>query len=913
MTLKWDCAQHVAAVAVGCVALAAPGAAAIAGPAVGAAALLGVWRKAKQQLGLDDRAIVAAAQEAAREGLERLYGGDWAAMADLNAADRAMVRHLADCVPERAQLAELILDQARYPAAAAVLVVDRLATRDPLFAEAGQPGASEPARRFALTVIESALKTALDNPDYAQAMMPHMLAALGQGVATVVATTQGIAATQDDHTDRLARIEALLSAQHPGLPEPALGGAINRFIAFAPGASEAEVIEAVERFVPEYEALRQRIDALDAADNRLRGAQQAAVLALDQGDLDAARRHLAEAADVTVDRAADAVREAAAQIGELARADLLALDWEAADRNWARAEAMLMAFDTEAAARVTWQATAKLLEHGQVFGARGALDAAIRRASAMRERLRGTPEQFAFAAWSNLFASACQLQGDRIGGTDGVALLTGAVAAHEDALTVYTRETTPAQWAMTQNNLGNTLGALGAISPESKGRVLLDRATSAFEHALTIHTPDAMPHEWALTQSNLAAVFHSRGERTGGTEACTFFARAAAACDDALTIYTRHAAPVDWAMTQGMRANALAAQGERTIGTDGLELLTRSIESYRELLSILTHDAMPARWAIAQRNLANALCALGKRTAGEGGTTLLAEAIGAYQAALTVCTRDAMPSDWASTECGLASAVAALGRRTEGPAGLALINRAVAIYDEALSVRVQAAMPVAWAETQNNLAILLRGEAERTGGESGRDLLARVVKAYEGAALVFSEEQMPVQEAMARNNLAIALTNQAAQTPGAAGLALLERVIDEYGRVISVLTREAAPALWAAASSNLAVALAVQATRIEGERTVRLLEQAVAAHQDALTVLTRDANPEEWALAKANLAGAYYLLAHRRSDPVPDLHCAEVAVKEALPVHDAGGATHARDKALRLLEDIQAAIAASRG
>ena len=54
-----------------------------------------------------------------------------------------------------------------------------------------------------------------------------------------------------------------------------------------------------------------------------------------------------------------------------------------------------------------------------------------------------------------------QSKGIRTGGERGTQLLAEAVAAYRQALEVYTRETLPQQWAMTQNNLGNALGDQG--------------------------------------------------------------------------------------------------------------------------------------------------------------------------------------------------------------------------------------------------------------------------------------------------------------------------------------------------------------------------------------------------------------------------------------------------------------------
>ena len=48
--------------------------------------------------------------------------------------------------------------------------------------------------------------------------------------------------------------------------------------------------------------------------------------------------------------------------------------------------------------------------------------------------------------------------GERLGGPEGLRRLSEAVEAYRQALTVYTRDDLPQDWAMTQNNLGSGSG-----------------------------------------------------------------------------------------------------------------------------------------------------------------------------------------------------------------------------------------------------------------------------------------------------------------------------------------------------------------------------------------------------------------------------------------------------------------------
>ena len=61
----------------------------------------------------------------------------------------------------------------------------------------------------------------------------------------------------------------------------------------------------------------------------------------------------------------------------------------------------------------------------------------------------------------NNLGNALREQGIRTGGKAGAELLSQAVTAYREALTVYTRESLPQHWAATQNNLGIALFIIG--------------------------------------------------------------------------------------------------------------------------------------------------------------------------------------------------------------------------------------------------------------------------------------------------------------------------------------------------------------------------------------------------------------------------------------------------------------------
>ena len=99
--------------------------------------------------------------------------------------------------------------------------------------------------------------------------------------------------------------------------------------------------------------------------------------------------------------------------------------------------------------------------------------------------------------------NSLQESGIRTKGADIHKFLRGAAAAYRDALTVYTKELLPQQWAVTQNNLGATLSEQGTRTGGEEGKELIRQAIHAYELSLQIRTRDALPVQWEWTMSNL--------------------------------------------------------------------------------------------------------------------------------------------------------------------------------------------------------------------------------------------------------------------------------------------------------------------------------------------------------------------------------------------------------------------------
>jgi CHAT domain-containing protein len=94
-------------------------------------------------------------------------------------------------------------------------------------------------------------------------------------------------------------------------------------------------------------------------------------------------------------------------------------------------------------------------------------------------------------------AYAERIRGDRAENQEA------AIAAYRQALEVYTREATPADWARTVSNLAHVY----ARRIQGDGAKNQEAAIAAYRQALKVYTREAMPHQHRRVQQDLALTF----------------------------------------------------------------------------------------------------------------------------------------------------------------------------------------------------------------------------------------------------------------------------------------------------------------------------------------------------------------------------------------------------------------------
>ena len=267
-----------------------------------------------------------------------------------------------------------------------------------------------------------------------------------------------------------------------------------------------------------------------------------------------------------------------------------------------------------------------------------------------------------------------------------------AITGYEVALTVFTRQEYPENWAITQNNLAITYN--NRIRGERADN--LEMAISAYREALSVYTRETYPEDWAITQNNLGTAYHQRirEEQSQNLEL------AIAAFWASLEIRTRDAFSIDWAMTKNNLGNAYRdrIRGEKA---ENMEL---AICAFEKALEVYTCDAFPIDWARCQNNLG---LAYSSRIRGEKAENMEL-AIAAFEKALEVYTCDTFPQAWAITQNNLAIAYS---NRIRGEKAQNL-DRAIAAFLASLSVHTREAFPIDNAKNLYNLGLTYRDNSQ---------------------------------------------------------------------------------------------------------------------------------------------------------------------------------------------------------
>lgn len=704
VALDWNCAEKLAALSLGCVGIALGDPGTIVGGIVSGVGIVGAFRAAKAKFGMESDRHLKRTREEVLAGFEAWARDQGITEADLRAADLALDRHLAECIPDLSTLAQLAYNRERYPAAAAEHVVAELAKREGLFRE-GAPQFVPLAREFALRVVERALVDAMQQEQYAARLRTEMLAQLSQALSRVEGKVDAEAARSASadarHDDKLDALVAEVKAM--------------RAEAGNARVSQDTILEIARRVAPQIDDVSTAISQINALVDEVIVLRDRTVHGSNLGDLiDDALRRIAERND------RDAFDEAAS-IGEQAYAALLSR--QRAERS-ALAEAMI----SQSRVRVDAAALAHWLEE------RIRIERPELAAAHLFEQIGLSREQ-GLRAGSPLDLHAALLMAERA--------LTVASGKHERA--------SAANWiGIVANDLAKLRSDQGAI-------MLMDTAAEAFRTALDLLADDASALDSAAGFNNLGSVLRDKAERLSGEEAMAAIDEAVVAIGKALAICEEVSAPSQrWAMILSNYANALLLQGKLLGGTDGSALIAKAVEVHETTLEALRREDHDLIWAAAQEHLGIARFFYGVFEPNPAGDAQLRGAIENFKSALEVHTEEDTPAHRATTLNNLGNAYSVLGQRTPGDEGTAMLGEAVRLYQAVLKVRSRARMPGLRAQTQSNLGKTFLALAARCAPSDRRANLENAIAAFVEAVTAFSKDPDSRDHVEARENLALA-------------------------------------------------------------------------------------------------------------------------------------------------------------
>jgi protein-arginine kinase activator protein McsA len=456
---------------------------------------------------------------------------------------------------------------------------------------------------------------------------------------------------------------------------------------------------------------------------------------------------------------------------------------------------------------------------------------------------RGTPAQVARArvALGNALQHAAGLPGE-----DRGARLREALAAYDAALRIYTAETVPLDYAMTQNNRAVLLRDLASVPGEDRGARLRE-ALAAYDAALRYRTPETVPLDYAMTQNNRANLLRDLASVPGEDRGARL-REALAAYDAALRYRTPETVPLDYAMTQNNRA-VLLSDLASVPGEDRGARLREALAAYDAALRYRTPETVPLDYAATQNNRANLLSDLAS-VPGEDRGARLREALAAYDAALRYRTPETVPLDYAATQNNRANLLSDLASVPGEDRG-ARLREALAAYDAALRIYTAETVPLAYAATQNNRAVLLSDLASVPGEDRGARL-REALAAYDAALRYRTPETVPLDYAMTQNNRAN-LLRDLASVPGEDRGARLREALAAYDAALRYRTPETVPLDYAMTQNNRAVLLSDLAS-VPGEDRGARLREALAACDAALRYRTPETVPLDYAATQNNRA-----------------------------------------------------------
>ncbi len=339
--------------------------------------------------------------------------------------------------------------------------------------------------------------------------------------------------------------------------------------------------------------------------------------------------------------------------------------------------------------------------------------------------------------------------------TSGVELksmdsLNAAVAYFRHALDDWTRDRDPLEWAIAQQNLG---GALCDQYNLNRNTALLHPAVAAFQNAMSVYQARSDEVDVAAIQSELGILFETIARYEPGNEnirkAVEYYRTGLKGIDP-------RKFPNLWGETQIQLGNALRVLSFWDKGTKDIE---DAIAANREALKVYSKQESPMHWAEAQGQIAQSLSQLGQTTSNSDD---FRKAISLLRQILNGYPRAQKSIEWAQLQAALGDALMGL-YDLDPKAGAEYPGQAAIAYRASLQELTLEKEPIAWAQAKQGLGNALE---EMGYNNSDSSYLNQAIDAYNDALKVYKSDQQPLQWATVKYELGEAFVYLGEQGPG---------------------------------------------------------------------------------------------------------------------------------------------------
>jgi tetratricopeptide (TPR) repeat protein len=419
------------------------------------------------------------------------------------------------------------------------------------------------------------------------------------------------------------------------------------------------------------------------------------------------------------------------------------------------------------------------------------------------------------------------------------------------------------------------------ILKRKNDRKICERAVAAYEEALSVYIEERYPAPRARVLRGLGSARSFLADYVNRSQN---LAQAIACWEGALRYFQRASAPLDHAGIQNELGGAYRKLAELE---DRKENGKKALDACQIAIGIFNQKDCPMQFAAAKSNLASVFLTLAQDAKDESvqaeGSKM---AIRAYEEAIMIYTSSRLPQQYAAMKNNLAIAYLTLSEVEERANNCRM---ALDACEEALSYRKLEDQPMAYAALQNNLgnAYLALAEEEvakddgQVDGKGEQNLRCQeycqlAIEAYCNALMVYTKEDFPRLHATAKTNLANIYLARAQMDDAAANSM---KAIKAASEALAFFTLDTSPADYADAQGSLWLAHLILA---DIEFRAENCSAALEAAEERLKAVRKFGKPFSYASCSKDLAITATMLADLELSSDAKLQDCEKAISAAL-------------------------------